>query len=275
MKAQYVGDIGDFGKVLLLKHLAGLGFRIGVKWVLTENDATADGRHRAYIDYRGVDCLSGCDPVILAGMASFATKPKELRSVSDLEDLIHSFAKEAKFNSAIYADQATKNQRDEFDKEAFSKLDSANLVFFDPGNGFDGEKGLSAKHVYLDDLDRYWRRSQSLLVYHHLSRNGGHGEQVGALKQQLQRHFSSGQVKSYHFRRGTARVYILVLQPDFIGRVPDPEEVESTAPLLVSKGEWTSARRGQEISCRENHSWYLANQEAPPLSPSPRVPCRA
>ena len=38
MKAQYVGDIGDFGKVLILKHLAGLGFKIGVNWVLTRNN---------------------------------------------------------------------------------------------------------------------------------------------------------------------------------------------------------------------------------------------
>jgi len=30
MKAQYVGDIGDFGKVLLLKHLAAFEFKIGV-----------------------------------------------------------------------------------------------------------------------------------------------------------------------------------------------------------------------------------------------------
>ena len=35
MKDQYVGDIGDFGKVLLLKHLAQLGFKIGINWVLT------------------------------------------------------------------------------------------------------------------------------------------------------------------------------------------------------------------------------------------------
>jgi hypothetical protein len=42
LKEQYVGDIGDFGKELLLKHLAGLGFKIGVNWVLTKN-GPADG----------------------------------------------------------------------------------------------------------------------------------------------------------------------------------------------------------------------------------------
>jgi hypothetical protein len=31
LKAQYVGDIGDFGKVLLLKYIAACGFRIGTK----------------------------------------------------------------------------------------------------------------------------------------------------------------------------------------------------------------------------------------------------
>ena len=50
MKAQYVGDIGDFGKLLLLKYLTSFGFKIGVKWVLTDNDKREHGKHRDYVD---------------------------------------------------------------------------------------------------------------------------------------------------------------------------------------------------------------------------------
>ena len=74
MKAQYVGDIGDFGKVLILKHLAGLGFKIGVNWVLTKNDETNAGECRDYIDYRGIDCLCCCDKSLLEGIAPLARK---------------------------------------------------------------------------------------------------------------------------------------------------------------------------------------------------------
>ena len=52
MKNQYVGDIGDFGKVLILKHLSGLGLRVGVNWLLTEVDGTDDGKHRDYVSYQ-------------------------------------------------------------------------------------------------------------------------------------------------------------------------------------------------------------------------------
>ena len=78
MKAQYVGDIGDFGKLLLLKHLAGLGFKIGVNWVLTKNDDTNAGEHRDYVDYSGSDCLCNCDRSLLEGIVPLA------RSVSEI-----------------------------------------------------------------------------------------------------------------------------------------------------------------------------------------------
>jgi hypothetical protein len=259
MKPQYVGDIGDFGKVLLLKHLAGLGFKIGINWVLTENDNGADGRHRDYIKYHGEDCLCCCDRGLLEDIAPLALKEISKRKIADLEGIIRSFSEGARFYSEIYPTEAAKSLRGELNDRAFSELQPAQIVFFDPDNGLALGHGSSVKHVYLADVERYWKRGQSVLVYHHLSRNGAHNDQVEELKQQLQSHFSTDQGKIYHFRRGTARVYILCLQPEHASRVPDPDQVASITPLRFSRGEWARLRRIAGNSCNEDHPWCTPN----------------
>ena len=266
MKAQYVGDIGDFGKVLLLKHLAGLGFKIGVNWLLTKNDETNAGEHRDYIHYRAIDCLCCCDKSLLEGIAPLARKKRPKRTVSDLESLIRGFSANTAFYPEYFDGDVARRVCDD---KAFEKLrpDMADLVFFDPDNGIGGETGASPYHVYLSDLRRYWERGQSLLIYHHLPQHNFAENAVRDLKEQLQG-FSNAHVMPYYFRRGTARAYMLCLQPGHYGRAPKPEQVATFAPLLVSKGEWARTRRKKQKSCSEDHPWYEATPAVPPPSPS-------
>jgi hypothetical protein len=266
MKEQYVGDIGDFGKVLLLKHLAGLGFKIGVNWVLTENDESNAGEHRDYVDYRGIDCLCCCDKILLEGIAPLARRKRPKRTISDLESLIRGFSANAVFYSEYFDGDVV---RRDCDDRAFERLgpDMADLVFFDPDNGIAGDEGRSPKHVYLSDLRRYWKRGQSLLIYHHLPLHDFAENAIRDLKGQL-KGLSNAHVRSYHFRRGTARVYLLCLHPGHYGRVPDPAQVEGFAPLLLSKGQWAKMARIKRESCSDDHPWYEVTPAAPPPSPS-------
>lgn len=199
MKDQYVGDIGDFGKLLLLKHLAGLGFKIGVNWVLTKNDERGDGKHRDYVDYRGRDCLCCCDRRLLENIAPLARTQRVDRKIGDLENLIRGFSVHTDFYKGYFDGDEVRSGCDE---NAFNKLkpDAANLVFFDPDNGIGGEQGQSAKHVYLADLRRYWKRGQSLLIYHHLPQHNFAVNAIRHLKEQLQS-LSNVHLKCYHFRR--------------------------------------------------------------------------
>jgi hypothetical protein len=257
MKDQYVGDIGDFGKLLLLKHLAGLGFKIGVNWVLTKNDERGDGKHRDYVDYRGRDCLCCCDRRLLENIAPLARTQRVDRKIGDLENLIRGFSVHTDFYKGYFDGDEVRSGCDE---NAFNKLkpDAANLVFFDPDNGIGGEQGQSAKHVYLADLRRYWKRGQSLLIYHHLPQHNFAVNAIRHLKEQLQS-LSNVHLKCYHFRRGTARVYMLCLQPEHSVRVPETAQVGAFVPLFFSKGEWSKQRRRLQESCSENHPWYLTN----------------
>lgn len=50
MKKQYFGNVGDYGKLALLRFLSNNGIKIAVKWYLTANDSTNDGKHTKYLE---------------------------------------------------------------------------------------------------------------------------------------------------------------------------------------------------------------------------------
>ena len=58
MQNRYVGDIGDFGKLGLLRVLNSNGLSIGVNWYLTDDEShNGDGRHVGYLAKTGYrDC---------------------------------------------------------------------------------------------------------------------------------------------------------------------------------------------------------------------------
>ena len=64
MQNRYVGDIGDFGKLGLLRALSSKGLSIGVNWYLTTDEShNGDGRHVNYLakaEYRVCDAAL-CD----------------------------------------------------------------------------------------------------------------------------------------------------------------------------------------------------------------------
>ncbi len=237
MKAQYVGDIGDFGKLLLLKYLTSFGFKIGVNWVLTDNDKREDGKHRDYVDYRGKDCLCCCDEDLFENILPLVRKDKDCRRIEDLECLARKQCAVVLFYSERF-DSGT--PRKSSDDAAFAKLspELAEVVFFDPDNGVDLRASSSVKHVYFPDLKRYWDREQSLLIYHHLGRTGTHEMQIANLKSTLQREFPKSDVYEYRLRRGTARAYFLILQTRHAAKIIGKEAIASIAPLQLSKAEW-------------------------------------
>ena len=56
MKNRYAGDVGDFGKYGLLRHLAGMtseddldSLKLGMVWYLRPDDCGNDGRHTGYL----------------------------------------------------------------------------------------------------------------------------------------------------------------------------------------------------------------------------------
>lgn len=246
MKAQYVGDVGDFGKVLILKHLAGVGFRLGVNWLLTANDEKADGKHRDYVTYKGEHCLCNCDPSIFTEIIPLAREEKPHRKIAQLEQIIRGICEQSLFYSEPIVSGPTRAWSD---RKAFAELTSAELIFFDPDNGIDLENRTSEKHVYIGNLREYWIRGQSLLIYHHLHRSDSHSTQIETLTKVLEKSMNGSEVLPYRLCRGTCRVYFLCVQPTHLERLSGKERIESIAPLQVPKRKWVRIDR-----CRLDHS---------------------
>ena len=83
MQNRYAGDVGDFGKIGMLRCLENSGLNIGVNWYLVEDEShNNDGKH---IGYTKDNKYNGCDDELLAALDGMNQQNK--RSVSGIEEL--------------------------------------------------------------------------------------------------------------------------------------------------------------------------------------------
>lgn len=82
MQNRYAGDVGDFGKLGLLRQLTSSQLNIGVNWYLAPDEShNADGKHIGYIqDTR----YNGCDDSLRNSLKEIVNGQ---RSVSALETM--------------------------------------------------------------------------------------------------------------------------------------------------------------------------------------------
>ena len=86
MQNRYAGDVGDFIKLGLIRHLAAADLSFGVNWYLTPDEAhNADGKHVAYVEpgNRQHASLKACDPDLMERLSRVVAGS---RSVQALED---------------------------------------------------------------------------------------------------------------------------------------------------------------------------------------------
>ena len=171
MKDQYVGDIGDYTKLGLLRAVQETGLSIGVNWYLTSNDKKPDGRHTEYL-------YSACDtPDITLHNALKHIVDSDLRSVTELEQSVM-------LNNAVYfnelldfSNRHDKRQfRDAWHKQALSDLRHQEIVFLDPDNGLEvkSSKPYSSngnKYTTYQEIVDYFENGASVIVYNHKDRS--------------------------------------------------------------------------------------------------------
>lgn len=81
MQDRYTGDIGDFGKLGLLRQLESTGLSIGVNWYRTPDEMhNSDGLH---ISYLRSEQFRSCDPNLWAALGNIVNSGK--REIAALE----------------------------------------------------------------------------------------------------------------------------------------------------------------------------------------------
>lgn len=169
MKNQYFGDINDYRKYGLLRALGGRGqLRIGVWWMLTEDDAGMDGQFTGYLS--SPQRWRQYDPELYDGLRT-ALASEAARSVGHLEatDLLTN----ADFLSDLLPDNAI--DRGNHFVQMLQQFRSVDLLFADPDNGLEvpsrpmGRRG-SSKYLYWREVAQSYEAGHSLLIYQHFCR---------------------------------------------------------------------------------------------------------
>jgi hypothetical protein len=171
MKDQYFGDVNDFRKYCLLRHLQGSGFdRIAVAWMLTDDDGGSDGRFRAYLDpTKKASKLRRLDPTLHDALVRMLTENRPAVSLFEVSGALPGAA----YHSVSVPDNL--HDRDEWRRGLEVAVSGADLVFVDPDNGIEvrskpiGRVG-SSKYVAWGELEAIWGSGASLLVYQHFRR---------------------------------------------------------------------------------------------------------
>lgn len=227
MQDRYTGDVGDFGKYGLLRALRGNEpehLRLGVIWYRTnrsivEADPTGDGRHTSYLDSKNEPRFRGCDAPLydaLRGLVRNNDRRVAAIAKSGLlgvdtrfhETFVPVLRAGVRREEKLYA-------RQKWMESALRSTHDCQVVFLDPDNGLEAESvpktsSRAPKYAYLDEVKAIHRRRQSLVVYHHLSRQGTHREQVVGWRDRLQRELGHADIFALRFRRGTARAFFIV-----------------------------------------------------------------
>ena len=208
MQNQYVGDIGDFGKYGLLREIfgrpevpeSGCGLRLGVAWYLSEDKQGSGGNLTDYPNLRE------CDPYLYDGLKHLIESGN--RTVAEVERS-RILPNDTAYHKVLFSS----NTRTKWFKDTLKETECADVVFVDPDNGVASENTPlgSAQHVLPYELERFFERGQSLVIYHHLTRQGKAPEQIKRYAKRLQQYLELPDLPwSLWYHRGTARVYFIV-----------------------------------------------------------------
>ena len=171
MQDRYAGDIGDYGKIGLLKALQAQGLSIGVNWYLVEpmdTERKSDGTYKQEDGkYLIPEKLQVCDTLLAEKLTKIAKS--DHRSIRSLEQ--GNFI----LNARYYSEPVSVAGREEWHKKALDLLNDLDIVFVDPDNGMlvksVGKKSVkSVKYTFYEEVRDYVRRGQSVLIYNHRSR---------------------------------------------------------------------------------------------------------
>ena len=175
MQDRYAGDIGDSGKIGLLRALQKQGFKVGVNWYKTappDSEKKSDGTYKQQDGrYKTGDIpeeLKKCDPALTQKLAKIA-EDEAHRSIAALE--------RAKLvpDAAYYHEPISVARRNEWHQKALQTLSGADLVFLDPDNGLLVDSvgpgsARSVKYAFYDEVADYIKAGKSVVIYNHRCR---------------------------------------------------------------------------------------------------------
>lgn len=231
MQDNYVADVGDYGKLGLLRSLIGASMTLGVVWfrVPAGHGNPGDGKHRGYLGQPKK--FERSDPDLYRRLKQLTTRARQGESDSQLTLESLSRAIPLLENAACcyeYVPPIAGGERRRWWNAALGTVRGRDLVFLDPDNGVAVEhdqlhapvrfsEDATRKHALVTEIASLLDSGSSVVVYHHLGRpKGGHDLYGLALAKLLSStaifREKSLRIHFTRFRRGTARLYLVIAQ---------------------------------------------------------------
>jgi hypothetical protein len=239
MQDRYAGDVGDFIKLGLLRHLAapvsagGAGLKVGLNWYLAPDEShNSDGKHTSYLEStnRWHQRLKACDPDLLARLAAVVPNGRSVRALEASGALPHG----ALTHNEMIDPMEGPSGRSAWHRHALDALSGAECVFADPDNGirFSSNGAMAHKYASAQELADYAQRGQSLVVYQHANRTGDARTQAEDRLTALSSAVHQLPLQAVIARRGSCRFFLIT--------VPDEDQFTRLALALEAFADrWT------------------------------------
>jgi hypothetical protein len=205
MRDRWVGNIGDFCKLALLRHLM-TGRRLAICWYVTgrQNESAHQGKYFGYLHRPGE--FRHLAPEIFDAlkelMGDSRTEPRRINALeaSGLLD-------EAVFHGREVPKRAS--LRKIWASELVESIGEANLVFLDPDNGIQGKR-LTPKHVALSEIAALRRHDRTLVL---VQRQSGRQSEARFLAERMQS-LGCHPIELIRFRLVSSRFYVVADHDD-------------------------------------------------------------
>ncbi len=243
MQNRYVGDVGDYGKYALLRHLCACEtantLKLAIVWCLFPDEKlNNDGRHISYL--RDPE-FAKLDPSLHEALSSVVSAGRRnISAISEFGCLPPStvfIAEPVSLGGEARLGPADRiRHRKAWLQKCLGQTENCGLVFFDPDNGLETASvpkhhPKAGKYIYWDELAPFWNRGHTLLIYHHLNRTASAAQQIHLLEIRLATAFDRAAIVPLVFRRGSSRVFWLVHHADALG-----DELARRAGALLETG---------------------------------------
>lgn len=238
MQDRYTGDVGDYGKYGLLRRLCGDNvdsLRLGVIWYRTDDAIVAadpgnDGKHIGYLRPANESTYRPCDPSLYDRLQEIVARND--RHVCAIEESGLLGAEAAFYRDYVPGPrtdargEARATPRRRWAEQSRRATAECDLVFLDPDNGLETKstpitRAKAPKYVYLEEVQRLYERGQSVVIYHHLARNGSHTQQVAGWRERLIERIEPDDTFALRFSRGTPRAYFVLATSAHAGVLGD------------------------------------------------------
>ncbi|MBI5021252.1 MAG: hypothetical protein HZB59_07455 [Ignavibacteriales bacterium] len=226
MQDKYSGDVGDFGKYILLKkihNIAGPGVRLGVNWYYCTayEPHSTDGRHISYLSptNKHRSKYIQCDFLLYDQLSEVINTNR--RSIKTIEN-----SRIVPSNTIFYSDPLPErngskhvsraNRAGWFDR-SIHVLHKADIIFLDPDNGIAPasasiSESRAVKYSFMHEIEAYYKKGKSVIVYNHRDRSPA--EQYNRKLSDTAKFLGCAHnAKVLRFKRVSVRDYLILPQP--------------------------------------------------------------